>query len=56
MQQGPGEVMMCMKIKCAHNFKSLELSMLINKLEHEIRSGSPEGKWIYVEPDVQEWK
>ncbi|HRC32388.1 MAG TPA: cation diffusion facilitator family transporter [Bacteroidia bacterium] len=56
IQQGPGEVMMCMKIKCAHNFTALELSKLINKLEHEIRSGSPEVKWLYVEPDAQEWK
>jgi len=56
IQQGPGEVMMCMKIKCDSTITALEVSKLINKLEEEIRTATPEVKWIFVEPDMQEWK
>lgn len=56
IQQGPGEVLMCMKIKCNHDVSALDLSKLINRLEEEIRTASPEVKWIFVEPDMQEWK
>jgi cation diffusion facilitator family transporter len=56
IQQGPGEVLMCLKIKCEANITALEVSKLINKLEAEIRSTTPEVKWIFVEPDLQEWK
>ncbi|MDF2437662.1 MAG: cation transporter [Bacteroidota bacterium] len=56
IQQGPGEVLMCMKIKCKGNISVIDLSTLINKLEEEIRIAAPEVKWIYVEPDMQEWK
>jgi cation diffusion facilitator family transporter len=56
VQQGPGEVLMCMKIKCPPDLSALNLSKLINKLEEEIRAKSPEVKWIFVEPDLEEWK
>lgn len=56
IQQGPGEVLMCMKIKCDATISALELSKLINKIELEIRTATPEVKWIFVEPDMQEWK
>lgn len=56
IQQGPGEVLMCLKIKCEANITALEVSKLINKLEAEIRSATSEVKWIFVEPDMQEWK
>lgn len=56
IQQGPGEVLMCMKIKCGPDLSALNLSKLINKLEEEIRAKSPEVKWIFVEPDLEEWK
>jgi cation diffusion facilitator family transporter len=56
IQQGPGEVLMCLKIKCKHDLNALQISTLINKFEAEIRECSPEVKWIYIEPDLQEWK
>jgi divalent metal cation (Fe/Co/Zn/Cd) transporter len=56
VQQGPGEVLMCLKIKCKHDLTALQISKLINKFEAEIRECTPEVKWIYIEPDLQEWK
>jgi cation diffusion facilitator family transporter len=56
IQQGPGEVLMCVKIKCTKNITALELSKLINNFEKEIRLDLPEVKWLYIEPDLQEWK
>ena len=56
IQQGPGEVLMCLKIKVDHSITVLELSKLTNKLERDIRNKAPEVKWIYLETDLQEWK
>jgi cation diffusion facilitator family transporter len=56
IQQGPGEVLMCLKIKCKSDLNALKISTLINKFEKEIRTSAPEVKWIYIEPDLQEWK
>jgi cation diffusion facilitator family transporter len=56
IQQGPGEVLVCVKIKCGSNVNSLQLSKLINRFEQDLRTLKPEVKWLYVEPDVQEWK
>jgi cation diffusion facilitator family transporter len=56
MQQGPGEVLLCMKIKCRRDLTATEISILTNKFEKEIRAAAPEVKWIYIEPDLQEWK
>ncbi len=56
IQQGPGEVLMCLKIKCKHDLTALEISKLTNKFEQEIRANAPEVKWIYMETDLQEWK
>ena len=56
IQQGPGEVLMCIKIKCKHDLSALQISTMINKFESNIRSKAPEVKWIYIEPDLQEWK
>lgn len=56
IQQGPGEVLMCLKIKCKSNLTALEISNMINNFEKDIREKNPEVKWIYIEPDLQEWK
>lgn len=56
IQQGPGEVLMCLKIKVKHDISVLDLSKLTNKFEKEIRAKAPEVKWIYMETDLQEWK
>ncbi len=56
IQQGPGEVLMCLKIKVKSEISILELSKLTNKFEREIRTKAPEVKWIYLETDLEEWK
>jgi cation diffusion facilitator family transporter len=56
IQQGPGEVLMCLKIKVDPTISVIDLSKLTNKFENEIRSKAPEVKWIYLETDLQEWK
>ena len=56
IQQGPGEVLVCMKIKCVPNISTERLSILINSFEKELRQKRSDVKWIYVEPDLQEWK
>ena len=55
MQQGPGEVLVCVKIKCEPHLTALVVSQLINEFEALLRSKCPEVKWLYVEPDLQEW-
>lgn len=55
VQQGPGEVMACVKIKCEPHLSALDLSRLINEFEQHLRESCPEVKWLYVEPDLQEW-
>lgn len=56
IQQGPGEVLVCVKIKCSPDLNTESISKLINHFEKELRSTRPEVKWLYVEPDFQEWK
>ena len=56
VQQGPGEVLVCVKIKCEPHLTALDVSNLINEFEKELRAACPEVKWLYVEPDLQEWQ
>jgi cation diffusion facilitator family transporter len=56
MQQGPGEVLTCVKIKCEPHLTALNVSQLINEFESALRAKCPEVKWLYVEPDMQEWR
>lgn len=56
VQQGPGEVLACVKIMCEPHLTAEEVSTLINDFENQLRSICPEVKWLYVEPDLQEWK
>jgi divalent metal cation (Fe/Co/Zn/Cd) transporter len=55
VQQGPGEVLVCVKIKCEAHLTALDVSHLINEFESSMRKECPEVKWLYVEPDLQEW-
>jgi cation diffusion facilitator family transporter len=56
IQQGPGEVLVCIKLKINPGLTAKSISILINNFEQELRSNHPEVKYIYVEPDLQEWK
>lgn len=54
VQQGPGEVLVCMKIKCVPNFDFSKISELINDFEGKLTKEKPEIRWLYVEPDLWE--
>ncbi len=56
IQQGPGEVLVCMKIKCNPTLNGKAISILINQFEKDLRAIRPDVKWLYIEPDFQEWK
>lgn len=55
IQQGPGEVLACVKIKCNEHLTATEVSALINDFEKKLRDTCKEVKWLYIEPDLQEW-
>ena len=56
IQQGPGEVLVVCKIKCEPNLTARDVSTMINEFEARLRARRPECRWVYVEPDLQEWK
>lgn len=56
IQQGPGEVLVCAKILVEEKLNAIQISKLINEFEADLRGIHPEVKWLYIEPDLQEWK
>ncbi|OXA81712.1 cation diffusion facilitator family transporter [Flavobacterium aquidurense] len=56
VQQGPAEVLVCIKIKIIPDLTTQKISVLINDFEKELRTQHPEVKYLYIEPDFQEWK
>lgn len=52
VQQGPGEVLVAMKLGFAHGMPFEELAQSINSFEDRLRARCPEIKWCFVEPDV----
>lgn len=56
IQKGPGMILACVKIKCKPHLSAPQISKMINDVEHELRAQNPEIKWLYIEPDLQEWK
>jgi cation diffusion facilitator family transporter len=52
MQQGPGEVLVALKIKCEPGLTAKDISEMINDFEVRLRGKCPEAKWIFVEPDL----
>ena len=51
LQQGPGEVVLAMKVKPRAGLSGAELVQTINELEARVRSRCPDVKWQFVEPD-----
>ena len=47
MQQGPGEVVVALKIKCEPNLTVLEVSSAINEFESRLRAKQPEAIGLY---------
>ena len=53
VQQGPGEVMVAMKLRFANGLETGgELCEVINRLEARIAERAPEVRWTFIEPDV----
>jgi cation diffusion facilitator family transporter len=50
-QQGPGEVLVAMKIKFKRGLTIDVLEDTINTFEAELRAKIPEAKWCFIEPD-----
>lgn len=54
VQQGPGEVMMALKVELAPGTSGEEACHAINAYEDALRARHSELKWIFVEPDLPE--
>lgn len=52
MQQGPGEVLMHIKIAFLPTLTISEACRAINEFEERLRAARPEVRWVYVEPDI----
>jgi cation diffusion facilitator family transporter len=52
VQQGPGEVVVALKIRCEPNLTATDVSAMINEFEARLRAKCPEARWIFVEPDL----
>lgn len=51
IQQGPGEVMVAMKVGVAPHLAGDHLYDAINRFEGAVKARCPEVKWLFVEPD-----
>lgn len=52
VQQGPGEVLVAIKIQLSANLRTHEICDAINEFEQALRAQVPEARWLYVEPDI----
>ncbi len=53
VQQGPGEVMVALKIRPTMNQSAEELCETINDFERQLKLRCPAVRWSFVEPDVR---
>jgi cation diffusion facilitator family transporter len=53
LQQGPGEVLLAMKIRLRPDLRAGELCEAINRFEAGVKSGRPDVRWCFIEPDVR---
>ncbi len=51
LQQGPGEIMVAMKLEMRANMPTHELVDAINAFERAIKVVAPEVRWSFIEPD-----
>lgn len=52
VQQGPGEVMVSIKVAFSSGLKIDDVCVSINEFEAKLRAARPEVRWLYVEPDI----
>jgi cation diffusion facilitator family transporter len=53
VQQGPGEVLVAIKVTLHDHPTTRQVCDAINVFEERLRSARPEVRWLFVEPDVQ---
>ncbi len=53
VQQGPGEVLVAIKVKIESHLTADQVCEAINKFERELRARCPEVRWCFVEPDLE---
>lgn len=51
VQQGPGEVLVALKVRIESHLTADQVCDAINAFERQLRSRCPEIKWCFVEPD-----
>lgn len=51
VQQGPGEVLVALKLQMKSDLSGTELVAAINQFEQRLQEKAPEVKWSFVEPD-----
>lgn len=51
VQQGPGEILVAMKLKFRSGLETNQLVDTINKFERALEARIPEVKWSFIEPD-----
>ncbi len=52
VQQGPGEVVVAMKVSFVPTLTTVAISQAINDFEDRLRARCPEVRWSFIEPDV----
>lgn len=52
VQEGPGTVLVALKLACAPELPAAELHQAIEGFERRLRAACPEAKWLFVEPDL----
>jgi cation diffusion facilitator family transporter len=51
LQQGPGEIVVAMKLKMRSGMHTDELVEAINQFERDLKARLPEVRWSFIEPD-----
>jgi cation diffusion facilitator family transporter len=51
VQQGPGEIVVAMKLKFRHGLETHQLVDAINTFERTLKQRVPEVRWSFIEPD-----
>ncbi len=52
VQQGPGEVLLALKVRVASHLSADQVAETINAFERDVHARCPEVRWSFVEPDL----
>lgn len=53
VQQGPGEVMLAVKLRLDDSLNCADVTAVINEFEQRVRTRVPDVKWQFIEPDIE---